>query len=209
VKLLLARQVLLAGLFLVPFLHGKAAKAQALPSGSYQASCAQVHWAGTTLVAECRRRDGRMTGTGLPDAQRCKADIANNNGQLQCTTGSGARAPAPTPPPEGYGQRREPSYAAPVYGEDRERGRGIGLDEARRFEEQARQRRHFEEERYWRNYRAGLGPRSGDRTYGDRSYHEIGPDEARRFEDQSRRNRRFEEERYWRDYGRGLDEGRR
>jgi len=92
---------------------------------------------------------------------------------------------------------REDAYAPP----NRDRpNREIGPDDARRFEEQSRRARHLEEERYWRDYRAGLEHRSE----GDRRHYEIGPDEARRLEEQSHRNRRFEEERYWREYRAGL-----
>ena len=72
------------------------AAAQAFPPGSYQGSCTQVHWAGTTLVAECRRHDSRTTGTGLPNASRCTGDIANNDGQLICSHGA-SPPPAATP----------------------------------------------------------------------------------------------------------------
>ncbi len=77
--LIISALILVAGTF-----GGSVARAQALPQGSYQRSCEQLHWAGTTLVAECRRADGRMTGTGLPSANKCVGDIGNNNGQLQC-----------------------------------------------------------------------------------------------------------------------------
>lgn len=93
---------------------------QGFPTGSYQRSCVQVHWAGSVLVAECPRMDGRMTGTGLQDARRCTGDIANINGQLQCTAGGPppvVRGPAPEErrrdyypdngPAERYGERRE------------------------------------------------------------------------------------------------------
>lgn len=86
------------------------------------------------------------------------------------------------------------------YREGYRRGYGVGVDEARRYEE-AHRRRRFEEERYWREYRAGL---EHGRDEG-RARYDIGPEEARRFEEQSRRNRRFEEERYWREYRDGLD----
>ena len=81
------------------------ARAQAFPPGSYQQSCTQVHWAGSTLVAECRRADGRMTGTGLPDAGRCTGGIANVNGQLTCGAGgppAAARGPGREEPRQGF-----------------------------------------------------------------------------------------------------------
>ena len=98
--------------------------------------------------------------------------------------------------------QREETHA-PSYRDADRRNYEIGPDEARRFEEESRRRRRFEEERYWRDYRAGLERRPG----GDRRDYRIGPDEARRFEEQSRRNHRIEEERYWRDYRAGLGRG--
>ena len=95
---------------------------------------------------------------------------------------------------------RQGAYARGYRDRDRPY-REIGPDEARRFEEDSRRRRRFEEERYWRDYRAGLAPRPD----GDRGSREIGPDAARRYEEQARRNHRYEEERYWRDYRFGFD----
>lgn len=91
------------------------AEAQAIPGGSYQRSCRDIHWSGTTLVAECRRADGKMTGTGLANANRCVGDIGNDNGQLRCNYAGGApSAPNRNPPPQGgYGR---PPDAGPGYG---------------------------------------------------------------------------------------------
>jgi len=91
------------------------AEAQAIPGGSYQHSCTDIHWAGTTLVAECRRADGQMKGTGLPNANKCAGDIGNNNGQLQCTYHNGAQSPGSSPVPRG--QPAPPNYGpGPGYG---------------------------------------------------------------------------------------------
>jgi hypothetical protein len=87
------------------------AAAQALPAGSYQQTCTQLHWSGTTLVAECRTRDGRTTGTGLANAPRCVGDIWNDNGQLRCNY-AGAAPSYPAQPPQGYGA---PPVPAPGY----------------------------------------------------------------------------------------------
>ena len=82
----------------------------------------------------------------------------------------------------------------------------LNPQDAQRLEEQARRAGREDEERYWREYRAGLEHQRHEREgsyapgYRDRPYHDIGPDEARRFEEQSRRARRFEEERYWHEY---------
>lgn len=136
-KIALARSLVFAGFVAAAASGGgTAAKAQGFPPGSYQQSCTQIHWAGTTLVAECRRRDGRMAGTGLPDAQRCRGDIANNNGQLQCLGGQPPRAAEPSP---GYGQRG-PEYPRPGYHEGERREEGYGERRQRCEELRDRQR---------------------------------------------------------------------
>jgi hypothetical protein len=96
-------------------------------------------------------------------------------------------------------RRPEPEGA---YQQGYRRGSQIGAEDARRYEEDARRRRRYEEERYWREYRAGLehGREEGRARYG------IGPEEARRYEEQARLRHRLEEERYWRDYRAGLGE---
>jgi hypothetical protein len=100
----------------------------------------------------------------------------------------------------GLEQRRpEPEGA---YREGYRQGYQFGAEDARRYEEEARRRHRYEEERYWRAYRAGLehGREEGRVRYG------IGPDEARGYEEQARIRHRLEEERYWRDYRAGLGE---
>lgn len=128
----------LASMF--PLFAAAPAHAQGFPPGSYHESCRQVHWAGATLVAECRRRDGRMTGTGLPDARRCGGEIANNDGHLICLAGGAAppRAVAPPEPAQGYEPRREPGYRTPAAG---------GYDERRGRCEEIRGREHEMRER--------------------------------------------------------------
>jgi hypothetical protein len=91
----------------------------------------------------------------------------------------------------------------------------LNPQDAQQLEERARREGRHDEQRYWRDYRAGLEhphpERDGAYRGGDRR--EIGAEEARRYEEDSRRQRRFEEERYWRDYRAGLahrpDEDRR
>ncbi|HJU14830.1 MAG TPA: hypothetical protein VJ770_00020 [Stellaceae bacterium] len=77
-----------------------AAHAQA-PRGSYLRSCTDVRMRGDALLAVCRREDGRMQRTVLPDVDRCIGDIGNQNGILRCN-----RAEGPPPPPPGYGRHR-------------------------------------------------------------------------------------------------------
>ena len=111
-------------------LNAASVRAQALPGGSYQRTCKQVHWSGTTLVAECLTADGRYSGTGLANANKCSGDIGNNNGRLQCTYVGGAQSPGSSPTPQGqpapssgYGGQGYggpgsggPGYGAPGYG---------------------------------------------------------------------------------------------
>jgi len=94
------------------------AQAQGLPQGSYLRSCNGAALHGDTLVATCRRADGREQRSSLADVRHCVGDIGNNNGNLQCNYG-GSRA-GPTP---GYGERR---YGEPGYGGEM-RERCIGL----------------------------------------------------------------------------------
>jgi hypothetical protein len=97
------RPLVVAALILAAsVIGGPVARAQALPQGSYQRSCEQIHWAGTTLVAECKRADGRKTGAGLPNANKCVGDIGNNNGQLQCNYAAGT-------PSQGGSQQQRPT----------------------------------------------------------------------------------------------------
>ena len=110
----------LAGLLLAGIAWMQPAAAQGLPQGSYLGSCAGAALRGDTLVATCRRTDGREQRTSLPDVRRCVGDIGNNNGNLQCNYGGGRAGPGP-----GYDDRR---YGEPGrrYGEEaRERCFGL------------------------------------------------------------------------------------
>jgi len=113
----------LAGLLLAGIAWIQPAAAQGLPRGSYLSSCMGAALRGDTLVATCRRADGREQRTSLPDVRRCVGDIGNNNGNLQCNYGGGRAGPGP-----GYEERRygEPGYGERRYGEDtRERCYGL------------------------------------------------------------------------------------
>ena len=116
--------VLLAGMAFI-----QSAAAQGLPQGSYLRSCMGAALRGDTLVATCRRADGREQRTSLPDVRRCVGDIGNNNGNLQCSYAGG-----PGGPPPGYGER---GYGERGYGERGYGERGYG---ERRYGEEARER---------------------------------------------------------------------
>jgi hypothetical protein len=85
-----------------------AGAAQAQPGGSYMGSCRDVRMRGDTLLALCRRMDGRLQGSTLPDVRSCVGDIGNQNGTLVCNRAPGAAPPpayaepAPPPPPGPY-----------------------------------------------------------------------------------------------------------
>lgn len=61
------------------------AQARWAPSGSYERSCRNINFDGDTLTASCRRRDGVWRNTWLPNADNCDGNIANDNGQLECS----------------------------------------------------------------------------------------------------------------------------
>ena len=109
-----------AGVLLAGMAWVQPAAAQGLPQGSYLRSCNGAALHGDTLVANCRRPDGREQRTSLADVRRCVGDIGNNGGNLQCTYGGGHAGPGPGP---GYGERR---YGEQGYGgEGRERCGGL------------------------------------------------------------------------------------
>jgi hypothetical protein len=108
------------------------AQAQGVPQGTYLNSCTNVGLQGGSLVATCRRGDGREQRNSLAGVGRCVGDIGNNNGVLQCNDAKGGqmrgqvmaepgrdREPGPGPRPgPGYGQ---PAYGAPPPGWDQRR----------------------------------------------------------------------------------------
>jgi hypothetical protein len=111
----------LTGVLLAGIAWMQPAAAQGLPHGSYLSSCMGAALRGDTLVATCRRADGREQRTSLADVRRCVGDIGNNNGNLQCNYGGGRAGPGP-----GYDEHRGSGYGEPRYGEDtRERCYGL------------------------------------------------------------------------------------
>jgi hypothetical protein len=89
----------------------------------------------------------------------------------------------------------------------------VNPEDAWRLEDQARRHDRPSEERYWRNYGAGLeqqrrergeavSPRGGWHQYST----PINPDEAYRLQDQARRDGHVREEHYWARYRNGLEE---
>ena len=114
---------LVIGLFGVAALAGLSlsAYAQAPPPGSYQQSCRDIRMQGSTLIAVCRRANGRGDQPTALNVAHCVGDIGNNNGQLICNGGqSVALPPQPrqgsAPPYLGPGYTPAPGYPAPGYG---------------------------------------------------------------------------------------------
>ena len=68
---------------------GTAARAQQIPGGSYQQTCRDIRANGNTLSAECMDANRNWRRSELRDYNRCRGEIQNLNGQLQCTGGYG------------------------------------------------------------------------------------------------------------------------
>lgn len=89
----------------------------------------------------------------------------------------------------------------------------LNPEDAQRLEDQARRDHRVEDERYWRNYRAGLEEQrrmggGGSARGMERNSDRIGLEDARRLEERARRNGRPDEARYWHNYAAGLEGGR-
>jgi hypothetical protein len=69
---------------------GIATPAVAQPGGSYQQTCRNIGVRGSTLHAECQNTGGGWQSTELRDYNRCRGEIQNINGNLQCTGNNGA-----------------------------------------------------------------------------------------------------------------------
>ena len=55
-------------------------------TGSFERSCRNIQTAGGTLTAECADASGRYRRSSM-DLDRCRGDIANNDGRLSCNDG--------------------------------------------------------------------------------------------------------------------------
>ena len=56
-----------------------------VPGGSYQQTCRNIGVRGSTLYAECQNMGGGWQSSQLRDYNRCRGEIQNINGSLQCT----------------------------------------------------------------------------------------------------------------------------
>jgi hypothetical protein len=55
-------------------------------TGSFEQSCRNIQTSGGTLTADCADASGRIRHSSL-DMDRCRGDIANNDGRLGCNDG--------------------------------------------------------------------------------------------------------------------------
>ena len=80
---------------LTAVLWNSGASAQNAPTGSYLQSCRDASTNGSTLYANCRNSYGEWQSVTLPDYQRCRGDIGNENGALRCDMRGNDYQPAP------------------------------------------------------------------------------------------------------------------
>jgi len=59
-----------------------------VPNGSYTQTCQDVHIDGDDLKARCQAADGNWHNAKLDDYQKCRGDVANENGKLRCVSGT-------------------------------------------------------------------------------------------------------------------------
>ena len=70
---------------ILALVFGTATPGVAQPGGSYQQTCRNINVRGSTLSAECQNTGGGWQSTQLRDYNRCRGEIQNINGSLQCT----------------------------------------------------------------------------------------------------------------------------
>lgn len=73
------------------------------PAGSYLQTCQDVHVKGDDLHARCRTQSGDLRDAKLDDWDKCRGDIANDDGHLRCIAGAPVAAPGPYGVPGPYG----------------------------------------------------------------------------------------------------------
>ena len=86
------RYISALGVVTLALAFGTAIPSVAQPGGSYQQTCRNIGVRGSTLHAECQNTGGGWQSTELRDYNRCRGEIQNINGSLQCT-GDNRRGP--------------------------------------------------------------------------------------------------------------------
>lgn len=56
-----------------------------VPEGGYRQTCQDARTVGTTLQANCQKRNGKWKQASLRNFNRCADQIENNNGKLVCS----------------------------------------------------------------------------------------------------------------------------
>ena len=103
-----------------------ATPAFAQPGGSYQQTCRNIGVRGSTLHADCQNTSGGWQSTQLRDYNRCRGEIQNINGNLQCTASNqGGYGPG-----DAYGHDRDRDHD---YRQDRDRDWDWDRDHRYRF----------------------------------------------------------------------------
>jgi CVNH domain len=55
-----------------------------VPSGGYMQTCQDIRTDGTTLLANCKKRNGKWKQSSLRNFNECPSEIENSNGRLVC-----------------------------------------------------------------------------------------------------------------------------
>lgn len=76
----------IAALFTLPALAANP------PAGSYQKTCSNIAYDGTTLTGQCKTMAGQAVAATLSYPASCIGDIGNVNGVLACTGPNGSYA---------------------------------------------------------------------------------------------------------------------
>lgn len=55
------------------------------PQGGYTQTCRDIRTSGSTLLANCQKKNGKWKQSSLRNFNRCSSQIENNNGKLTCS----------------------------------------------------------------------------------------------------------------------------
>jgi len=86
------RSIIVLGVAVLGLALGSGIRSAAqAPGGSYQQTCRNIGVRGNTLYADCQDTNRNWRSTQLRDYNRCRGEIQNLNGNLQCTGGNNGR----------------------------------------------------------------------------------------------------------------------